>query len=776
MKKKKFHFKPVAIAVSLILGSAMLVSSTVKAVDPTPTPYPSMVDPNLQVSTFYDDPGGTGLSVGSPNNLVTPISMGFLPTKGTQLKYDILVLEKNTGKVRRISMQKNGILKNYGTISTPDTAPVVLDLAVNNFSERGLLGIAIHPKMKVSGGKVYLNFTERTEAVPGFTGTESITNPKFVRNTPNSDTSDDTSATIVTGPEVPLLGDDTTSFTNAIVGPQTPLLGNRVARFNWSPNANGGIGALSFDMNIIRLRSFQNDRNQRVQAVTTDPVVWNRGFNGNHNSGKIKFGPDGKLYIMLGDQGRRGLMQNIQSPLGIDRNGNLTGKDDVFGGPAPDNAHLTGVILRLNDDGTTPKDNPLYKSANTEAANIKTTYGLSDATANEVKENLKKIFSYGHRNGFGLTFDPYSGRLWDSENSGKAFEEINQVTPGFNGMWVQIMGPSSRMDANPLNASLGDPFLGEALGIFAGLPAHAYTSLSPSVVLGALIPFPALGDFKAIETLFGVGRTGSASTGGAPAPTNSTSGPRGMQQPRFLASPHPLFPNSAVIADSRAEALARLYLPIGAHRVEPQFSVKFAVPNAGLGFIKGMKLGREYRGNLISGSGVARQNLNIVDNTLSVTGTSTLPTNGYENTPYFYPWLVSNAFTRPEDANSTSNFGHLYRFKLNASKDSRRDDDNDRTHLVFDDPALFDKVADNRGVDDWRGEQGSLLFGLNFGVTTEIVTAPDGNLFVIALNRLLSGTGQGAGNQSATGRIYMITNIKPAGGDDEDDGDHDHHD
>src|SRR5204862_2051921 len=63
----------------------------------------------------------------------------------------------------------------------------------------------------------------------------------------------------------------------------------------------------------------------------------------------------------------------------------------------------------------------------------------------QVTANLHKIFSYGHRNGFGLAFDPATGALWESENGDDAFDEMNRITAGSNGGWVQIMGPLSRL-------------------------------------------------------------------------------------------------------------------------------------------------------------------------------------------------------------------------------------------------------------------------------------------------------------------------------------------
>jgi glucose/arabinose dehydrogenase len=128
----------------------------------------------------------------------------------------------------------------------------------------------------------------------------------------------------------------------------------------------------------------------------------------------------------MGDQGRRGWLQNLPNgPF-------LTPPfvDDTFGGPAADNAHLSGVILRLNDDGSSPSDNPFFAA------------GAS--MGGEVGANIQKIFSYGHRNSFGMAFDPYSGRLWQSENADDAFSELNLIQAGMNSGWIQVAGPLSR--------------------------------------------------------------------------------------------------------------------------------------------------------------------------------------------------------------------------------------------------------------------------------------------------------------------------------------------
>jgi glucose/arabinose dehydrogenase len=289
---------------------------------------PTMLDSRLGVRTVV---GG----------LVTPTSIAFLGPN------DILVTEKNTGRVQRVV---NGAVQ--GT---------VLDLAVNFASERGLLGLALHPSFPANPS-VYLYWTEST-----------------------------------TGADSGVLS-------------ETPLLGNRVDRYVWDG------ATLTFAQNLIRIRAFQADAGQPLR--------------GNHNGGPIAFGADGKLYVFTGDNGRRGNLQNL--PCGPTATcPGPTVPDDQFGGPAPDDAHRTGVLLRLNDDGTAPADNPFFAA------------GAS--MGGEVGANVQKLFSYGHRNSFGLAIDPLSGSPWLQENGDDSFSELNRVEPGMNGGWVQIMGPVERI-------------------------------------------------------------------------------------------------------------------------------------------------------------------------------------------------------------------------------------------------------------------------------------------------------------------------------------------
>jgi glucose/arabinose dehydrogenase len=288
--------------------------------------------------------------------LVTPTTMAFIGEN------DILVLEKNTGKVQRIV---DGVIKG-----------AVLSLPVNRFSERGLLGIALHPDFPDNPG-VYLYWSESS------TGTVTA-DPLAV-----------------------------------------PLLGNRVDRFVW----NGS--TLTLEKNLIKLRAFQFDKTNGIPR-------------GNHDGGVLAFEPRdrekekregshaeerterAKLLILIGDVGRRGQLQNLpDGPFGPGI------PDDQFGGPEPDNAHLTGVILRLSDDGSTPNDNPFFN--------------VGARMGGEVGANIQKIFAYGVRNSFGIAFDPKSGHLWTEENGDDAFDEINRVEAGFNGGWIQIIGPEGRI-------------------------------------------------------------------------------------------------------------------------------------------------------------------------------------------------------------------------------------------------------------------------------------------------------------------------------------------
>jgi glucose/arabinose dehydrogenase len=120
-----------------------------------------------------------------------------------------------------------------------------------------------------------------------------------------------------------------------------------------------------------------------------------------HLGGVMTFDSSNRLYVVVGDHLQDGGLQN---------NPPLTEAND------------TGVIFRLNANGSPASGNPLSAQ------------GL----------DLSEYYAYGIRNSFGLAIDPQTGDLWQTENGPDGYDELNRVTAGFNSGWNAIMGPDSR--------------------------------------------------------------------------------------------------------------------------------------------------------------------------------------------------------------------------------------------------------------------------------------------------------------------------------------------
>ncbi|MGH8518405.1 MAG: PQQ-dependent sugar dehydrogenase, partial [Panacagrimonas sp.] len=112
---------------------------------------------------------------------------------------------------------------------------------------------------------------------------------------------------------------------------------------------------------------------------------------GQHFGGAMAFDRDGYLFVSVGDRGTREDAQKLTSH--------------------------NGKILRLHDDGRVPKDNPFVNTPN---------------------GAMPEIWSYGHRNPQGLSFDPATGALYEAEHGPQGGDEINRIERGRNYGWPVI--------------------------------------------------------------------------------------------------------------------------------------------------------------------------------------------------------------------------------------------------------------------------------------------------------------------------------------------------
>src|SRR5947209_1878095 len=125
----------------------------------------------------------------------------------------------------------------------------------------------------------------------------------------------------------------------------------------------------------------------------------------NHNGGAIHFGPDGKLYVGVGENATPSNAQTL--------------------------SNLLGKILRINPNGTIPSDNPFFASAT---------------------GNNRSIWALGLRNPYTFAFQPATGRMFINDVGQSAWEEINDGLAGSNYGWPACEGVCS-----PANSNFRDP-------------------------------------------------------------------------------------------------------------------------------------------------------------------------------------------------------------------------------------------------------------------------------------------------------------------------------
>jgi len=131
---------------------------------------------------------------------------------------------------------------------------------------------------------------------------------------------------------------------------------------------------------VVRYRESGNSLGEPVVLLDNIPA------NTIHDGGRLRFGPDGLLYITTGDASNGTLAQDVAS--------------------------LAGKILRVNPDGTTPRTNPFSSP----------------------------VYSYGHRNPQGIDWHSTNGDLWEAEHGNIGNDEINVIDAGVNYGWPRIEG------------------------------------------------------------------------------------------------------------------------------------------------------------------------------------------------------------------------------------------------------------------------------------------------------------------------------------------------
>jgi glucose/arabinose dehydrogenase len=170
-----------------------------------------------------------------------------------------------------------------------------------------------------------------------------------------------------------------------------------IGNINVTANGESGLLGIAVDPQFSQNRYIylfytSNNGNRVSRFVLNDQlqnetVLIDRIPSGSiHNGGRIKFGPDGKLYITTGDANNKTSAQDLNS--------------------------LSGKVLRINKDGTVPSDNPFNNF----------------------------IFTYGHRDPQGLAWNPSNGILYESEHGDLQNDEINILTSGGNYGWPTYQG------------------------------------------------------------------------------------------------------------------------------------------------------------------------------------------------------------------------------------------------------------------------------------------------------------------------------------------------
>ena len=159
---------------------------------------------------------------------------------------------------------------------------------------------------------------------------------------------------------------------------------------------------------IVARGRFESDELNDVEEIFAANAAGAR-----HYGGRMAFDSEGYLFLSLGDR---------QAPP----------SGDLESHPAQDNRNHNGVMVRLNDDGSVPADNPYVGQADT----------------------LPEIWSHGHRSPQGLAFHPETGDLWETEHGPQGGDELNIIEPGKNYGWPVIGRGVNYGAGNPIHETI----------------------------------------------------------------------------------------------------------------------------------------------------------------------------------------------------------------------------------------------------------------------------------------------------------------------------------
>nr|WP_052405087.1 PQQ-dependent sugar dehydrogenase [Nonlabens ulvanivorans] len=189
----------------------------------------------------------------------------------------------------------------------------------------------------------------------------------------------------------------------------------------------------------LRITRFEYD-NATSTLIPASRFVLIEGINASndHNSGRMKIGPDLKIYYTVGDQGHNQFANKCK----LVQAQALPTQSQVSN---QDWSSYQGKLLRINLDGSIPSDNPKFYPFEVPDGSVANPFSNSpfpdnvDTNRPDSDKVRSHIYTYGHRNAQGIIFDS-NGTLFQSEHGDRVDDEVNIIAPGKNYGWPLIVG------------------------------------------------------------------------------------------------------------------------------------------------------------------------------------------------------------------------------------------------------------------------------------------------------------------------------------------------